>query len=59
MSVKTRGAGALARAHTLAFNARQRPDRFSCPLLESLLHSYCQGFEKVAFLPARDLEFVQ
>jgi len=35
----------LSNIDTVAFNARQRPDRFSCPLQEPSLHFGRQGFE--------------
>ncbi len=35
----------LSKIGAVAFNARQRPDRFSCPLPEPSLHSARQGFE--------------
>jgi hypothetical protein len=36
----------LSHIGAVAFNARQRPDRFSCPLPAPSLHSARQGFER-------------
>jgi hypothetical protein len=56
----------LSNIDAAAFNARQRPDLFSCPLQEPSLYFGLQGFENwrlflawVFFLKARDLDFVQ
>ena len=57
----------LSNIDAVAFNAIQRPDRFSCPLQEPSLHFGRQGFENwVCFLALglfrpekKNLEFVQ
>jgi hypothetical protein len=52
----------LSNIDAVAFNARQRPDRFSCPLQEPSLHFGRQGFENWRLFLAwvfSDLEFVQ